>query len=125
MNEAQAGAAAAAQPRTHAQKWDQSPEPSHACGGHPRHEAFNTHQKKNCFCRWWLALPLAREGLGHKVARRFLLSREELGHEKRKRPAIPFVQWQQETVQRTPGWDWIFTCMVAEMRASGCSILSI
>ena len=32
---------------------------------------------------------------------------------------------QQETVQRTPGWDWIFTCMVAEMRASGCSILSI
>ena len=32
---------------------------------------------------------------------------------------------QQETVQRSPGWDWIFTCMVAEMRASGCSILSI
>ena len=32
---------------------------------------------------------------------------------------------QQETVQRSPGWDWIFTYMVAEMRASGCSILSI
>ena len=32
---------------------------------------------------------------------------------------------QQETVQRSPGWDWIFTFVVAEMRASGCSILSI
>ena len=32
---------------------------------------------------------------------------------------------QQETVQRSPGWDWICTFVVAEMRASGCSILSI
>ena len=32
---------------------------------------------------------------------------------------------QHETVQRSPGWDWIFAFMVAEMRASGCSILSI
>ena len=30
---------------------------------------------------------------------------------------------QQETVQRSPGWDWIFTFVVAEMRASGCSVL--
>ena len=30
---------------------------------------------------------------------------------------------QQETVQRSPGWDWIFTFVVAEMRASGCSML--
>ena len=40
-----------------------------------------------------------------------------------KRPPIPFVQAQQETVQRSPGWDWIFTFVVAEMRASGCSML--
>src|SRR5271166_4570294 len=32
---------------------------------------------------------------------------------------------QQETVQRSPGWDWICTFVVADMRASGCSILSI
>ena len=30
---------------------------------------------------------------------------------------------QQETVQRSLGWDWIFTFVVAEMRASGCSVL--
>ena len=30
---------------------------------------------------------------------------------------------QQETVQRSPGWDWIFTFVVAEMGASGCSVL--
>ncbi len=30
---------------------------------------------------------------------------------------------QQEPVQRFPGWDWIFTFVVAEMRASGCSVL--
>ena len=26
---------------------------------------------------------------------------------------------QQETVQRSPGWDWIFTCMVAENAGVG------
>ena len=30
---------------------------------------------------------------------------------------------QQETVQRSLGWDWICTFVVAEMRASGCSVL--
>ena len=30
---------------------------------------------------------------------------------------------QQETVQRSPGWDWICTFVVAEMGASGCSVL--
>ena len=30
---------------------------------------------------------------------------------------------RQETVQRSPGWDWIFTFVVAEMRASGYSVL--
>ena len=30
---------------------------------------------------------------------------------------------QQETVQRSPEWDWIFSFVVAEMRASGCSVL--
>ena len=30
---------------------------------------------------------------------------------------------QQETVQRSPGWDWICTFVVAEMGASRCSVL--
>jgi len=43
----------------------------------------------------------------------------------RKRPAIPFVQCAAGNGPAYPVWDWILTCMVAEMRASGCSILSI
>ena len=58
--------------------------------------------------------------LGHKS-----LALKELTSDRCKRPTIPFVQAQHEAVQRSLEWDWLFRLMVVEMRASGCSILSI
>jgi len=31
---------------------------------------------------------------------------------------------QQNALQRSPGWDWLFRLMVVELQASGCNALS-
>ena len=48
----------------------------------------------------------------------------ENGQDVKDRPSRLF-RAQQEAVQRSLGWDWLFRLMVVEMRASGYSILSI
>jgi hypothetical protein len=53
-----------------------------------------------------------------------LLPPEDLGRENSKRPTIPFVQCAAGNGPAFPGvGDWIFTFVLAQMRASGCSVL--